>query len=184
MLNFLKFQKAKNKLEDIMQRYALITCCFTGHRSQKLPWKFNEEDPRCLEMKLNTKNAIIEAIQNGYKNFISGMALGFDMICAEIILELKKKYPDIKLICALPCKGQEKVWSNTVQQRYRNILKKADKIRCVYNKYEEGCMQERNQYMVNNSSLIIALFNGANGGTKQTIEYARSEGKKVVIIKP
>jgi len=30
------------------------------------------------------------------------MALGFDMICAETILDLKKKYPDIKIIGALP----------------------------------------------------------------------------------
>ena len=25
-----------------------IILCFTGHRSQKLPWKFNESDPRCI----------------------------------------------------------------------------------------------------------------------------------------
>ncbi len=67
-----------------------ITCCFTGHRPQSLPWKFNEKDERCLKMKEQLWNEIIKAIKNGYKTFISGMALGFDMICAEIVLELKK----------------------------------------------------------------------------------------------
>lgn len=28
-----------------------ITCCFTGHRLQKLPFRFNETDPRCLKLK-------------------------------------------------------------------------------------------------------------------------------------
>lgn len=45
-------------------------------------------------------------------------------------------------------------------------------------------MQERNQYMINNSSLVIALYNGLNGGTKSTIAYAKRQGKEVVIIKP
>ena len=37
--------------------------------------------------------------------------------------------------------------------------------------------------MVNNSSLVIALFDGKEGGTKQTIEYAKSKGREIEIIK-
>ncbi len=47
-----------------------------------------------------------------------------------------------------------------------------------------NCMQERNRYMVNASSLVIALFNGKNGGTQKTIEYAEKQGKEIVIIRP
>ena len=25
------------------------SCCFTGHRPGKLPWRYNEFDPRCLK---------------------------------------------------------------------------------------------------------------------------------------
>ena len=28
-----------------------ITCCFTGHRPNKLPWGEEERDPRCLALK-------------------------------------------------------------------------------------------------------------------------------------
>lgn len=42
-----------------------ITCCFTGHRPQSLPWKFNEKDERCLKMKEQLRNEIIKAIKNG-----------------------------------------------------------------------------------------------------------------------
>lgn len=54
----------------------------------------------------------------------------------------------------------------------------------IYNKYVDGCMKERNQYMINNSSLVIALFNGQWGKTKQTIEYAKSQGVEVITINP
>lgn len=31
------------------------TLCFTGHRSQKLPWGYNESDERCIDMRNRTK---------------------------------------------------------------------------------------------------------------------------------
>ena len=80
--------------------------------------------------------SIIEkAILNGYTYFISGMALGIDMICAEIVLKLKKKYKNIILECAIPCLNQEKQWSLSEQERYRKILHKAD--------YSSLCQQGR-----------------------------------------
>lgn len=45
-------------------------------------------------------------------------------------------------------------------------------------------MHERNRYMVTNSSLMIALYNGLPGGTQKTIEFAREQGLEIIIIKP
>ena len=159
--------------------------CFTGHRSQKLPWRFNEEDERCRDMKKALRLEIEKAIQRGYNTFLCGMALGFDMICAETVFELKKQYSEIKIIGALPCKTQDAKWQENVRTRYKNILSKLDGIRCIYDEYVGSkCMLERNRYMVNNSSLMIALFNGLSGGTKSTIDYAKKMGLEIVIIKP
>ena len=181
---FSLFKKAKNEIKEIIDNMNLYTCCFTGHRSQKLPWKFNEADNRYKLTRHKVKMEIINAINRGYRYFITGMALGFDMMCAEIVLELKKTFKDIKLECAVPCKGQELKWSEKEQKRYKSILKQADKIRCIYDNYVDGCMKERNQYMVNNSSLLIALFNGLPGGTKQTIDYAKSQGLEIIVVGP
>ncbi len=162
-----------------------ISCCFTGHRCAKLPWKYNEEDERCIKMKEQAKKEIENAIINGYKHFYTGMALGFDIICAEIVLELKEKYSKIQLFCAIPCKNQTNGWSDIYKQRYNNILAKADKITEVSKSYYyNGCMEKRNKYMVTKSSLVIALFNGKAGGTKQTLTYALSKGLVVKVIKP
>lgn len=177
--------KMKSQLESMNKELSSKTVCFTGHRPQKLPWGFNENDVRCLAMREIAKLEIENAIINGGKeHFISGMALGFDMICAELVLELKKQYPFITLECAIPCKGQEKLWPADQQRRYHDIIKQADKTRCIYNHYVDGCMQERNRYMINNSSLVIALFNGKPGGTKQTIDYAKQHGLEIDVIEP
>lgn len=161
------------------------TLCFTGHRSQKLPWGFDENDERCLKMKEKLKAQIEKEIENGYTTFFSGMALGFDLICVELLLELKKKHKHIKIFGAIPCKTQDCKWPESEKIRYNNLLKQLDKVRCVFEKYTgPECMLERNCYMVNHSSKMIALYAGLSGGTKKTIDYAKSQGLEVVIIKP
>lgn len=87
------------------------TCCFTGHRPKKLPFKSNETDERCVRLKEILRDEIEKMItEKGVKKFISGMAIGTDMICAEIVLELKEKY-DITLECAIPCRNQSEKWN-------------------------------------------------------------------------
>lgn len=161
------------------------TVSFTGHRSQKLPWGFDEENNRCKKMKDTLRSEIIKVIERGYDTFLSGMALGFDMICVETLLELKKQYSETRIIGAIPCRTQDIKWSFKDRQRYRNLLSHLDGVRCIYDCYTGAeCMLERNRYMVNNSSLMIALFNGQPGGTKFTIDYARRQGLEVIVIKP
>lgn len=161
------------------------TVCFTGHRSQKLPWRFNELDERCLAMKRTLRVEIEKAIQRDYKTFLCGMALGFDTICAETVIDLKKIYSEVQLIGAIPCRTQDSKWADKDKKRYRELLQNLDGIRCIYDEYiGVECMLERNRYMVDNSSLMIALFNGKLGGTKSTIDYAKKQGLEIVIIQP
>lgn len=77
-------ERMRNSLKEKNTELSKSTCCFTGHRPQKLPWGFNEDEERCIEMKRKLKQEIINSIKNGYINFITGMILGFDMICAEM----------------------------------------------------------------------------------------------------
>lgn len=178
-------EKAKKEIEEIIHCLNSTTLCFTGHRAQKLPWGFNENDVRCDTMKEKLQNEIEKSINEGYTTFLTGMALGFDIICTEILLKIKKKYKNIKIIGAIPCKTQDCKWQEKDKKRYREILAQLDGIRCIYDKYIGAeCMLERNRYMVNHSSKMIALFNGQYGGTKSTIDYAKKQGLKVVVIEP
>lgn len=173
----------KNKKEKLTVKALKI--CFTGHRPKGLPWGYNETKESCILFK-NVMFSIIEkAIVNGYTYFISGMALGIDMICAEIVLELKKKYKNVMLECAIPCLNQEKKWSSSKQERYKKILKKADVVHYVSEaEYTGTCMNERNNYMVNECDVVIAVWNGRPSGTGNSVKMARNNGKKVRIIDP
>ena len=41
------------------------SCCFTGHRPAKLPWGYNERDPRCVRLKERIADAVLLAYQEG-----------------------------------------------------------------------------------------------------------------------
>ena len=164
------------------------TCCFTGHRPKVLPWGYDENDLRCVsfksKLKFTLENLIVE---NGYKKFISGMAMGADMICAEVILSLKNIYPDIELECAVPNYAFTENWKEEDVWRYSSILTRADAIKFVSDSrvYSKRDLMLRNIYMVDSSELVIAVYiEGESGGTRNTIDYAISKNKEVIIIEP
>lgn len=83
---------------------------FTGHRPQKLPFGFDETDPRCVDFKRRLCNSIEMMILEEYTHFISGGALGMDMYAAEAVLTLREQYPEITLEIAIPHDGQTAKW--------------------------------------------------------------------------
>ncbi len=149
----------------------LHRCCFTGHRPQKLSLS---------ERKI--KKALVEeierAIDDGFTTFISGMAQGVDIWAAEIILKLRKKY-NLKLICASPFEGFENSWSEEWKHAYREIIKNADLVKYICPRYSSRCFQIRNEWMVDHSALVIAVWNGEPSGTKNTVVYAEKQGVEV-----
>lgn len=77
-------------------------------------------------------------------------------------------------------RGFESRWSADWQSRYNAILQQADLVRFVCPSYSRDCFQRRNEWMVDRSSRVIAVYNGEPGGTRNTIEYAKA--KKVEYI--
>lgn len=161
------------------------TCCFTGHRPQYLPFWYSENSIDCLKIKNILKKTIVQLIKkNEVNHFISGMALGIDQYAAEIVLELKKQYPQITLECAMPCETQAIKWTEEQRDRYFSIIKRCDKETLLQKQYTSDCMQKRNEYMVKNSAFIIAVGNRKPSGTYETIKHAKLLGKYIIIIDP
>ena len=150
-------------------------CCFTGHRPNKLDYSEGEIKP-LLE------TAVDNAISDGYVTFITGMAEGVDIWAAEIVLEKKKDNKDLHLICAVSHPGFEKRRSQYETERYKNIIKNADYVTTISDNYYRACYQKRNIWMVNHSGLVIAVFNGTASGTKNTVDYTRKMGVRVVNV--
>lgn len=159
-----------------------ITCCFTGHRPDKLPWGRNERDERCIATKERLEAVVRQSIQSGFEHFICGMAEGADFYFCEIVLALRAEFPHITLEAALPCLSQSEHWTAAAQRRYHTLLTQCDMETLIQEKYSAGCMQRRNRYMVDHSSLLIALHNGLPGGTRNTIMYALGQNVSIIDI--
>ena len=148
------------------------TCCFTGHRPEKLPWGTDEGDPRCRMLKKKRYDAVEAAYGEGMRHFICGMARGCDFYFAEAVLALRAERGDVSLEAAVPCPTQADSWPAEDRARWRRILDQCDLETMVQHSYTPGCMLRRNRYMVDHSALVIAVYDGTSGGTRRTLEYA------------
>ena len=160
-------------------------CAFTGHRPSKLPWRYDETDSRCVALKAVLMEQITLLVEAGVTQFLSGMAEGTDVFCAEIILALREKNPAIKLHCILPCTAQAEKWSASSQELYRSILEQADSVVYVSRAYHKNCMLDRNRFMVEHATTLLAVYNGVRrSGTGATVNHARKMGLEIIVIDP
>lgn len=158
------------------------TCCFTGHRPGKLPWKNNEADPGCRALKLMLADVLNELYEDGYRCFLCGMAAGADIYFGEAVLALRGKHPDVVLEAAVPYLGQERRWSRAWRQRYYLLAEECDRTTVLHREHTRDCMMDRNRYMVDRSSLLIAVYNGRAGGTRNTIRFAAERGLQIISL--
>lgn len=119
--------------------------------------------------------------QNNCVDFISGMALGADTLFAEAVLQVRDEPLEplpVRLIAAVPFKGQESRWTHTSKTHYFELLGKSDEVVYVCEPgYAPWKMQRRNEYMVNRASHTLAIWNGMRkGGTWNCLQYAIKQG--------
>lgn len=150
----------------------MTTYCATGHRPNKLGGytkaaRFNLRKLAYDFLKQDTPDRVL-----------SGMALGWDMAWAEAAIAL-----GIPTIAAVPFKGQEKMWPKESQDRFNTILNGCSEIVVVSEgDYKPYLMQIRNEFMVNQSDKVIALWDGTAGGTGNCIRYANKVCKPVINL--
>lgn len=174
-MNWFKLRKrvAPERLTEEQKRKH--RCAFTGHR----PEKIEGEEGRII---VALRKEILAAIDDGFNVFITGMSRGVDLWAADIVIEIRRHDPNIKLICAVPFEGMEACWPVDWKKHYRMVLKEADYIQVISDQYDSGIYQKRNEWMVRHASRVIAVYNGLRGGTKNTIDYARAQNVPVHIV--
>lgn len=150
-------------------------CSFTGHR---------EIPPSALpKIREKLTDTISGLISEGIYSFICGGAIGFDTLSADTVLALRKTHPEIKLCLALPCREQDKYFSETQKEDYKRILSLCDSYHYISENYTRGCMHKRNRFMVDNSDYVVAYCTKTSGGSFYTVKYAASKNKKIILIK-
>lgn len=151
------------------------TCLFTGHRNIAMDESLEEQ----------VKDTVRSAYAAGYRHFISGGAMGFDLLAAVAVINLRaRELPDITLTLALPHFAHHRKWPKRCITVFANVLGSADQVVYVSTDYVPGCMHKRNRYMVSRSSLCIAYCGKDKGGTAYTIRCAENEGAQVINLFP
>ena len=147
-----------------------ITVSFTGHRD-------------CDNL---DNEALCEAIRtlyrDGYRIFLCGMARGFDLAAGECVLSLQNELSGLQLRCIIPFRGHDKSFSKADRERYQQLTLHADQVITLSEGYQAGAYHFRNDYLVDNSSAIIAYYNGSRGGTHYTLHRAVKRGLRIVNI--
>lgn len=161
-LTFLKTENTEKKLS---------ACAFTGHRD--LGADFSEQ---------KLKNETEKLILRGVTVFYNGVAMGFDLIAAETVLKLKKKYLQIRLIACIPCYNQERSYSEKDKKRYVKVLKKADERVQLADEYYRGCMQARDKYIAERADVMIAYCKKETGGAAYTVRCFKRANKNGEIV--
>lgn len=164
----------------------MLKIAVTGHRPHKLKGGYNLDNPNNQALKSKLKELVLENKKDGEMLVgISGMALGVDTLFAELILDLREENPEeYSLECAIPCLYQERRWNKPDQEWYQTILKFADTVtQCSSETYKPYLMMRRNEYMIDNADIVIAVWDGKeNGGTYQAVQYAKKKGKQIIQV--
>lgn len=143
-------------------------CCFTGHRS--LPPAVANALSHILDRHL------AQMAEEGFTEFRTGGALGFDTLCALRVLSLREKHPECRLHLILPCPEQDKYWNAGQRALFREILSKADSVHYVRSAYTPDCMLARNRALLNGADACVAYLTHNSGGTLYTCKEALRKG--------
>lgn len=158
------------------------SCCFTGHRTEKLP----AQSERLEYLRKLTADTAAILYYKGVDTFITGMARGFDLLAAEAVAFDADVGDKVRLICALPYASHRREMRTAAENDlYRRLLRRADLIVCLGDSYRKDCYRTRNEFMINNSSNLIAYLKdeeSLRSGTGMTCNLARKAGHNIYMI--
>lgn len=154
---------------------------FTGHR--QFAGSYDENTPTGLWIRERLALLIRKAVDHGFRTFVSGGALGLDTWAAEEVIRQRDAGADIHLVMAIPCARQDVRWTPESRTRYRQILKAANCVHfCSKDRYEPGCMDARDRWMLENVGTVLAFLERQGSGTGRAVSTALSLGRKVIVV--
>lgn len=155
----------------------MIVLAATGHRPDTLGGYGRETDARLLRL----ARYELDVIKPDW--VISGMAQGFDTAIARAAVDL-----GIPFAAAIPFEGQESRWPQKAQETYRALRAKAswEIVICPEPRGERNMfwaanrMHDRNRWMVDYSTDLLALWDGTPSGTAHCVQYAQTVGRNTI----
>lgn len=118
------------------------------------------------------RRAVKKCIKLGADEFLLGGYGGFDLVSAHVVKEFKEQYPYIRSVLVIPYPDME----------YRKDLYDCSEYPPLENVPKKFAITKRNEWMVDNSDVLIAYIEYTTGGALKTFEYAKRKKKPYVNL--
>ncbi len=153
-----------------LRRCFYLFCCFCGHGS--------------IEYSVAVQNLLIDNIRQlisqGVDTFYCGYYGNFDKLCSDAVNSLKIEFPNITLFAITPYPDDVLTKHNTF------MALSSDEVYYPFdgmNVHPRFAIPKRNQWMVENSTYILAYVNpNSKGGAYTTLEFAKRKNKTIINL--
>ena len=131
----------------------------TGYKQHELGI-FDDKHPGIRFIKKALEKRLVSFLEEGLEWVIVSGQLGIEMWAAEVVLDLKKEYTELKYAVITPFLEQEKNWNELKQEKYRMIVAKADFHTSLTKRPYEAPWQfiEKDKFFMRNSDGIFIVF--------------------------
>lgn len=160
----------------------------TGYKQHELGI-FDDKNPGVQFIKKALENRLRVLLDEGLEWVIVSGQLGIETWAAEVVLDLKEEFPDLKYAVLTPFLEQESRWNEAKQEKYNMILEQADFHRSLTNRPYEASWQfiEKTKFFLRNSDGILIVYDEETDGSpkfikKEAEKYAEAHDYEVLII--
>ena len=108
----------------------------------------------------------------------------FYLLPGSAVLELRGRRPDVRLVAAVPFRGQEARFPQADRERFGRVLAAADAVEVLSPVYHRGCYAVRNDFLVDHARVLVAWYDGSPGGTRYTVRRALGRGLEILDLHP
>lgn len=153
-------------------------CCITG--PERLPDGIGE---KCVREKLETEIRRMVTYE-GITCFYIGMCPGICQWAAEMVLQMKKECPSVKLRCVLSCETLADDWTEPQRDRFYTVMEHCDEELMLQGAYTSDCEKTCAKFLVKHCESLLAFWDGVEiSSTGMALLYARREEREICLIK-
>lgn len=159
------------------------SCALIGDTHFLLPFQPDHRDPGSALHTIALQE-IEKVVLTGHHRFLCGFTAGVDLLLAEAVLELRRKYPYIVLESVMAYENEAAKWPEHIREQYYELLKYCDAERLLQTQFSMDCLVRRNRYLVDHADILLTVTEGLLSNPLQAIHYAALQGKSVLCISP
>ncbi|MGD7045394.1 DUF1273 domain-containing protein [Jeotgalibacillus proteolyticus] len=151
----------------------------SGYKSHEIGI-YKQSDPAVKIIKKAIKQHIEAKVGEGLEWVLVSGQLGVEMWAAEVVIELKDRFPELKLAILTAFEKHEEKWNENNQEMYQQVVLEADFVDAISKKPYQNPQQLKNKnlfHLTKSDGLLMIYDEEKEGSPKFLWEMARDWSK-------